>query len=1110
MSPTITEQANGLTQAMTPVTSLQAGLQGAATLTADSPFATVEQFVAQLGDTMSGALGFSPDQVLKPVTALGGMKGHLQAPPTGALDGFGIKMEQAGTGLATDFPAAVAKTVASLNGILDKVPSDPSALASLLLDQIVAVFGSLDGPEAAQIKAWIATVEELQKQLAPVIAAAQGAGDPVAIAVSVIETSIRAVADIFGLAKLEELLNFFDRLLKDPLPASLLSTIDGGLTAVSSGFADVKAKAAGDVEELRTAALAVAEQLRQFKELLRPAMGVLVQIATAPILQPGALQKLLTDEIDAALGTKVQDVAKVDDPYKALLDKIDAAIAGINLDSVRTSVLDALRTLRDTIKGADLEAAGQTLQSALQPIQDQIDGLVAGVSGLLDDIKGALDQATGEVHSLAESIGTFGPDGAFTFSLAGELHDALSGVRDAVNGDIKGALDEFKTAVGGFLDQLTNLLEPVEQAVGSAATEAQTAITDFAAFVQGLDVPHLLDELKGKVDEVVKALTPIDFKTLADPVVGGLNENADKIKGIDTSKLNALLKEALKQALDLIIGIDFTKTISDPLHEEMAKAKAVPDAIVGELQAKYEQALSVLDALRPTELLKALFAAFDTIDNAISGLDAAKLLAPLDALHQQHLHQPVAALEPETLLKPLEDAFHDLTAAVDQLKGAALLKPVSDGLDQLKAKIAALDLTGPIDDLRALLKHLSDQLNAMKPSNLIAPLIDDLTKLEGELDRFKPSVVFAPVAALAGPLLDLLEHVEQEAVTALHDAVQAPMALFERLRPEKLQAELQGAIDAIVAAVQSLNLPARYAALHSTHLELQAAVTAAGGSLRGELVVMLDVEVELKGFLTAHDLLLAALGTIKRALTLDPLKAAYDELEQRLLDLLPPYAKAVLDPGAFKTLMQMANPMRFLDELDARFDQIKQKLIPISPQEIAAELDAAHAEVLAQIANLGLDDRLVQVKGMIEQLRGIVTNLRIDFVADEIDRALGDVKAVVGGLDPAQIAPDLDALHADVLKVVDDAKPSVILDNLDAPLQALKDVIGEVDPREQLGKPLDEAWKAVDAQLGKVDLAEVLTPVSARLDELEKDFDTQLQRAETAFDDMLKAAKAVL
>jgi hypothetical protein len=147
---------------------------------------------------------------------------------------------------------------------------------------------------------------------------------------------------------------------------------------------------------------------------------------------------------------------------------------------------------------------------------------------------------------------------------------------------------------------------------------------------------------------------------------------------------------------------------------------------------------------------------------------------------------------------------------------------------------------------------------------------------------------------------------------------------------------------------------------------------------------------------------------------------------------------------------------------------------------------------------------------MIEQLRGIVTGLRIDFVADEVDRALEDVRAVVAALDPAQLAPDLDGLHADVLEVVDAAKPSLVLANLNAPLNALKGTVAAIDPREQLGKPLDEAWKAIDAQLDEVDVAAVVAPVDARLDELEQDFDAQLERVEKALDDMLRAARGVL
>jgi len=1110
MSDTLTGRAAGLGTAMEPIRGLEVGLSGAASVTAESPFARIADFASDLGDKLSAAVPFDADQLLAPVTALGDMKGRLQAPPTGALDGFGVKMERTEAGLSTDFPTAVAQTVERLNAILAQVPDDPSALASLLLDQIVAVFGSLEGPEAEQIRAWIASVDGLRRELLPVIEAAQSSGEPATIAIEIVGRAVRATAEIFGLERLESLLALFDRLLDDPLPDAMLGAVDGAITAFGGALDGVKARAAGDVEELRTAAVAAAEQLRALKELLRPAMAVLMRIASFRILQPGELQKLLADEIERALGVNVHDVARVDDPYKALLDRIDAAIAGIDLASVRADVLGAFQTLRDTIASANLAAAGETLENALEPIQQTVDDLEAGANELLEELKSALQQAAAGVRDLAETVGSFAPDGTFTFHLAGHLHATLDTARQAVSGDVADALDEFKLTVDGFLSQLSGLLEPVQQGVTTARDTAVGAVEDFTAFLTSLDVPALLEELRVKVEEVVEALTPIDFKVLVDPGVAGLEENSQKIREIDVSKLNDLLRQALGVALDLVIAIDFTATISDPLDAEMERVKAIPDQVVETLQERYEQALGGLDGIRPTQLLEGLFAAFDTVQAALAPVDAGDLLGPLDELYARHVREPVARLKPALLLAPLSAAFDDLQAAVAALKGAELLAPVQDGLDRLKASIAALDLTGPIDFLRAELARLTAQLEAMRPSGLIAPVVDELTRLEGELDRFKPSVVFAPVAELAAPLLELLEDVQQDAVTALHEIVQAPLVAFERLRPEKLQAELHERLDAVIAAIEGLRLPARYEALRASHAELRVAAEGAGGALRADLVLLVDVEVELKGFVTAHDLLLAALRNLRRELRLDGVREAYEQLEQRLLDMLPPYGRALLDPAAFKRVMELASPMRFLEELDERFETVKQKLIPVTPQELAAELDAAHAEVLQQVANLGLDERLVQIKGMIEQLRAIVTGLRIDFVADEVDRALADVRAVVAGLDPAQLAPDLDGLHSDVLAVVDAGKPSLVLAGIAEPLDQVKEIVASVDPRTQLGPPLDAAWEAIDAKLGEVDLAAVLSPVGTRLDELQADFEVQLARAEKAFDDMLRAARGVL
>ncbi len=1127
MADTLVDKTAALQTGVTPVATLEgsagssgqpgSGLSGAASLTVESPLGNVGGLVDDLGDKLTSALSFDVDKARAPVAALDKMKGGLKAPPAGALKGFGIKMEQTEAGLSQDFPTAVAQTVDRLNGIFAQVPTDPSTLVSTLLEKLVEVFASLDGPEAEQIRAWIATVEEIGKSVLPLIEAAD-ADARLTLAVDLVGRSVTATASVFGFDKVASLVASLDAFLHEPLPSAVLSAVEGAFSTVDGALGDALAKGDAELAELRAAALAALEDLRALKDALRSVLSVALRVADAPILKPGALQRLLADAFDHALGAKVGDVSNIDDPYKSLLDRIDAAIAAIDLSTVRTQVLDGLHALRDAIASANLAAIGDVLRDALEPVTGVVDDLESGVTGLLDDLRGYLHDAAGEVHTLAESVGEFAPDGSFQFAVEDELHDALGTARTAIAGDpadpstpsVAGTLRDFKLAIDDFLDRLTALLEPVGDAIDDATTTVVGAITDFAAFVEQLDVKALLDELKGTIDEIVHELTPIDFAELADPVIAGLEENTEKIKAIDASKLNDLLRQALSAALDLIIAIDFTETIRTPLEDELDKVKKLPEEAIAGLQARYEEALGVIDQLSPAKLLAGLFDAFDVLKEFTEQLDASKILDPLDDLYESNLVAPLGKLKPSVLLKPLEDAFGQLTAAVASVSGAQLMAPAQQGLSELKAKVAGLDLTSPLDFLTTELDRLEAELQKLKPSTLLAPIVADLERLDTEIEKFRPSKVFEPVTALAAPLLDLVQAVQQETVEALHAAFQAPLAVFERIEPQKLATELQNLVGAVIAAIEKLKLPARVQAMSQQHAQLKLKAEAAGGAARAEIVVRLDVQFHLGPFVAAHDKLLVALKDLKRSLTFDDLTAAYAQLEERVLGLLPPFARQLLSVEDFKRVMALASPLRFLTDLDARFDALKAKLLPITPQEIVAELDAAHAEVLTQIGDLGLDDRLAEIKATIERLRSIITGLRIDFVAGELDTVLADLRAVVDAFDPARLIGDLDAIHAEVVKVVEDAKPSLLLGDVQEPLDAVKEIVASVDPRAKLLPPIEVAWKAIEDKLAEVDFGAVLSPIGARLDELEDDFEQQLGRTEKAFDDMLRAAKGVL
>ncbi len=1043
---------------------------------------------------------------------------RCKSAPTQLLDGFAQRVGEARGAFSGDLLSQLEQARDALLGIVDGLPSDPNAVVSALLDQVLSVLASLDGPEAERIRAWIQSVQELHKILLPLIEQAQAGGDPAAVALAVMQRSLDNALDILGFGPVRKLVDLLDDFPGNALPGDLLGAASTQLDAVMDAYGQSIGLADAGYGAFRDSVAAGATALQTLEQRLRPVNSALRRVAGAPIFQPGALEDFLRERIDHALGVQVVEAQKIDDPMKALFDRIDAAIGEIDLSVVRTETLAFFERVRTTIEAVDVPALGTTLQEQLAPVQQLFQDLQAGVSGLLEQIRAFFEGLAGQVRSLASRVGDFAADGSFHYNFERDLRELLGTARRAIGGDpadpgapsLSGALDEFRGSIDQFLAQLNGVLQPLGQSIEDARDTAVGGINDFVAFLNGLDIEQLIETLRQQVEGIVQALTPIDFNLVVDPVVEGIDENTAKLRDIDPSSLNDLLREALAAALDVVISIDFTVAISDPLNEQLEQVKQLPTQAIEELQQRYEQALSVLEQLSPQQLLDALFAAFDTINQAVGQLDVAPLLQPLDQLHEQHLVQPLSAIRPSTLIQPLAAAFGELSQVVGGVKGQALLAPLTTQLDQLKAVIANFDISGWIDELLAAVESTKQRLRAMRPSLALQALTADFARLESALDQFKPSVIFQPAAELAAPLLQLLETIQQQTVGALFAMFQAPLQLFDRLEPAALTQRLVQQIDTLLAALRAINLPARFNQLKGRHYDLTLAVGAQGMEAKVALAAAINPERALGPLVAAYSQLIEALEGLKQNLRLDGLADIYLALRERVLGLLPPFARELLDVDTFKRLMRLADPTRFLQELDQRFTALKDRLIPIRPQDIAAELDATYDVLLAQVEELDIAGALNQVKITLEGIKDIAATVRVDFLAGDIDRAVADLRALVEGLNPAALAGELDDLHAEVVEVVASTKPSTLLGGLQATLDEVKGIVASVDPRAALGQPLNQAWTAVEGLLDAVDFTVILAPLAARIDELAVAFLAALRRVEEAFDQMLGAARTAL
>lgn len=1103
------------------------GFAGAAAVAEGSPLATLVQFAGTLEGQLSGIVSFDASAS---ASGSDGVFAQLQVSadfsPQAALDAFLELLSQADASLVGGLLGQLETAIETVRGLADGVPENRSGVFQALVEQALEVVSSLEGPEAGVIQGWARALEQQVRQWLPLIEEAQASPDPQSFAVDVFDAALDQVLGAFGFARIQVLLDALGDFPDNVLDGDGLAPAEAAFDAALGLFAEVRPLAGGDFDAFRGRLVATHNSLVDLQETLRRLLDGLRGFSDHGLLEPGAIEAFLRQQLDAVLSIEVQEAQTISDPFEGLLDRLDEAIAGIDLSSVRDDTLGFFERTRDAIQGVDLPSLAGLVDEQLTGVDNAVRAVQDGVSNLTSQVEGVFDGLLSRQQELLGQLGTFLPDGTFQFHLERDLRAALTSARDAIGGNpedpdavsVASTLGDLQSQVDGFFTEIQSILATLGAQADAVLDPAADAMAGFADFLTGLDIAGKLEVLRQKVEEVSQALLPIDFAVVVDPVVEVLDENAQKLSEINADDLNDLLRAALAAALDAVINIEFAVEISAPLKEELAKVNELPQAALDEIQKGYEKALERLSVLSPQEkLLEPLAAAFGVIDGALASVDLTTVLAPLDDLHHRLLEEPLEALRPSTLIAPLSEGFQGYAALLDGLDGASLIEPLTQPLEDLKSSVLDLDLTAPLDELTALVDGFRSDLEEIRPSQLLEPLVADFQRLVDELDRFKPSVLFGPVADLAAPLLDALETVQAETVEALFNLFQTPLQLLEDLEPEALSQRLAAGIDELLARLGQFNLAARVGQLKAAHFDLggdlQAGGAGASAEVRLDMTASLDPEALLGGVVEDYNELVARLETLRDSLAewdLGGLGELYGELQERLLAMLPPFARELLDPEAFRRIMRLADPTRFLEELDARFEEIKARLVPIDPSELAAELDAVYDEVLALVDGFEIGPALDAISQRFENIKSTVELLRVDFLAADLEQALETVRAFVNGIDPARLGEVLDPLHDDVMAVVASTRPSTVLAGLDGPMAELRALLDTLNPAVRLGEPLNEAWQAIQDILDGIDIALVLQPLVDRLQEIEADFFAGIERTEGAFDRMLGAAQGAL
>ncbi len=470
-------------------------------------------------------------------------------------------------------------------------------------------------------------------------------------------------------------------------------------------------------------------------------------------------------------------------------DRLDGFTPGIILQPI----IEPLDQLRQFVQGLTLEPIFAQLEQLLDPLTalldelditlfiNQLDEAIAGVRQKLDallNIDGLLDFLRPIHTAVTEALNSVDPsvllqpviDVRQILLDAIEIIDAetfatdFAGIRDLVNGlTLSGLRARFETKVQALSNELTTFdlpgkltqLRTTQQAI-KAAIVARGAQADASA-----------EERRQYLQLTTDGLDPLSILAAAVPVWRTLQTNINTLSGAVATAFSA--SGPMPGPLE---------TLATRLHElalGATEAGADIKLILGNLVTQTYQALGIEELVATYTQLKATVQSFspESLETALT-----ELLSPI----REFLDN---LLDPATVLADVVTAFNSLKALIDPGLRDFLnqvrtdLQPI---LDALKAKIDALDpasLLVPLEASYADIVALKDRLLS-KLQGLLDAVDAPYQEIVQLIDALNPgTVLVAPLQATYEAILDKIDGVNIRAV--FQPLLDALKRLFDEL-----------------------------------------------------------------------------------------------------------------------------------------------------------------------------------------------------------------------------------------------------------------------------------------------------------------------------------------
>lgn len=870
-----------------------------------------------------------------------------------------------------------------------------------------------------------------------------------------------------------------------------LAALEQDLAAIDPADTDAVDAALSRLGDVRNRADGVIDGLREAM-----AMGE----ATLTVLDPAALvarAESVLERLRRAGIAKLRDaMAHLAGQLAPLVSFDPAGLAETSLDALLAQIESHAAEMAADIDGFDVAQLSA-------PVTDTLGAITQVATDIRDSIETAMDTVTDALDEVRKAVEAL------------PLDRVAQVIRDVVG------------TISGVLDQLSDLLGGLQEAIGDGAALAQAALAQAEAaittfrdaldalfgaaqdFVTGLNLDQVVGQTADAIQTVADVIGKADMAPYFATAQGAINTTTGVVEKVPF----ALLPDDLEQDLvDVIrpvksVNLDaFAQEIKDVLQINPDGSFSLrPDleAAMQGVQDKITDLITTLDGLDPRLLASEIDAALDTLETEIRAIEPSLALTPLtEALDAAKAL--VAGLDLDTLIDPLRDGFDAILTAVDAVKPSTLLAPIEAEIAEIRQKILEISMLdqwrGEVD---AVETQVLDLMALADPTQLEAPLTEAFDQLRRELVETGLPDPLKPLGALLSGLLsgggeDVLARSMDRVAQWLRQGEQGGAAL------NSLAQDLADAVARtrdLVAAADPDALADRFASARDRLDDVVADLPA--GSGRDQLaaaVALADLTPEMRTLAAPHGNYLDFLDTTQGQLTglIDKGFGEADTVAADLRTAFAPLIELLTNPR------EILRRLGFTRAADGVFGLIDELFDTATPARLAGILVPVYQAIHGRLQAI-LTAVLTPVRGFIDDLIGIVNAFDLSAITATLDAVFQPIRDGIAGFHP-------DAMLGEALSAFQDAQTAVadfdplgpVVETIETLQATIARVLDLFDGTAILAVPITVYDEIMDL-LHALDINDLLSPLYDRLDAISAQVSDGLDGTVDAFQGLQKA-----